>query len=73
MQLPTPSAAPAPTKAEQFKAFVDKLAATLDPDFPSVFADDNLAPVIEDDSRVYGTEQGARPDFVVADDAGWNR
>ena len=71
MLVPTPSAAPALTKLEQARAFIDRLAATLDPDFPSVFARDNLAPAIEDESASYGTEHGGRPDFVVADEQGW--
>lgn len=74
MPLNTPSAAAVPTKPsreERVRAFVDKLAATLDPDFPSTFALDNQAPVIADDSASYGTEAGGRPAFVVEDDAAW--
>lgn len=73
MPHPTPSAAPAPTKAELARAFIDKLASTLDPDFPSVFAVDNLAPAIEDESGIYGSEHGGVPPFVAADNAGWGR
>lgn len=71
MHNPLPSADSAPTKAERMRAFIEGLVAVLDPDFPSAIAADNLAPSIDDESRSYGTEHGARPDFVAQDDAAW--
>lgn len=71
MPNPTPSTAAASSRAERIRAWVEKLAAAMDPDFPSTFATDPTFAAVDDGGEVYGTEHGGRPAMVVADDAKW--
>ena len=65
--MPTnpPSAHP-PT--DRVRDFIERLIATLDPDYPSVFVPGQAAGI---DEPALGYMGPTRPDFVQADDEGW--
>lgn len=69
--MPTnpPSAAP-PTNpvADATRAFIERLIAVLDPDFPAVIVEGQGGVIDEPAQRYLGRP---RPDFVRADDEGW--
>lgn len=61
-----PSSATPPTNPVQ--AWIERLIATLDPDYPSVFVPGQAAGIDEPAAGYMGP---TKPDFVLADDEGW--
>ena len=65
----TPSSTPsAPAPIDPQRAAIEKLAKSLDPDYPAVFVVPTGGGIDEPAARYEGR---VKPDFVAADDEGW--
>jgi len=67
--LPVRIASAAETTEQRVRAFIERLAATLDTVFPSVVIESG-APPIDEPASAYDARP--KPDFVKADDEGWD-
>ena len=66
--MPNPIVSPTPT-TDGLAAMIAKIAAALDPQFPSVVIAPGADSAIGEPAAFY--TQRNRPDFVLADDADW--
>lgn len=65
MQTPTPSAA---AITERLKTWIERLAQSLDPDYPSLVVPGGGGEI---DEPAAAYERKPKPDFLMDDEKGW--